>query len=148
MTSRWRRCTIGAVILGSVLLLVGVSGATTQAQPTVTTDSVEPAATDTITISVTDSANGQDTATTTVIVQQDTSNAPELVAGTPAVDLNNDGLYDDLNGNNEIDRGDAQALFNSLDDEVVTSRVSQFDRNGNNAVDRGDVQALFNQIGN
>jgi hypothetical protein len=148
MTNRWRQVTIRVVILVSVLLLIGVSGATAQAQPTATTDSVTTTVTETVTISVTDSANGQDTANTTVTIQQDTGNAPELVAGTPAVDLNEDGLYDDLNGNGETDRGDAQALFNRLNDEAVTSRVSQFDRNGNNAVDRGDVQALFNQRDN
>jgi hypothetical protein len=109
---------------------------------------VTPTATETVTISVTDSANGQANATTTVTIQQDTGNAPELVVDTPAVDLNNDGLYDDLNGNGGIDRGDAQTLYNSLDDEAVTSQVSKFDRNGNNEVDRGDVQALFNQADN
>lgn len=136
---------IVAVLLCSVLSLVAVPGVASQGQLNADSESVSTSTTETITIAVNDSANGQDTDTTTVTVQQDTD-APELVDGTPAVDLNGDGLYDDLNGNDEVDRGDAQALFNSLNDQIVTSQISQFDRNGNTAVDRGDVQALFDRI--
>jgi hypothetical protein len=90
---------------------------------------------------------GDETDDATITVQEgDAGDAPELTPGNPATDINDDGLFDDLNGNNEIDRGDAQALFDSLNDEAVTSRVSQFDRNDNNEVDRGDVQALFSQV--
>lgn len=70
---------------------------------------------------------------------------PEVVAGTPASDTDGDGLLDDFNGNGQIDRGDAQALFSQLGNDVLANNTAVFDRNDNGQVDRGDVQALFTE---
>jgi outer membrane protein assembly factor BamB len=72
-----------------------------------------------------------------------TGSGPEVVAGTPASNVDDDSVLEDLNGNGEVDRGDAQALFSALGSDVLANNVADFDRNGNGRVDRGDVQALF-----
>ncbi|WP_280536829.1 hypothetical protein [Halopenitus sp. POP-27] len=69
---------------------------------------------------------------------------PAVVGDTPAADRDGDGKAEDLNGNNETDIGDVQALFNSRDSPEVTQNADLFDYNGNGAVDIGDIQQLFN----
>lgn len=71
---------------------------------------------------------------------------PTVLEDTKVNDTDGDGKVDDLNGNNERDRGDAQTLFASLNQDSVTSNVQLFDYNGNGRVDRGDVQALFADV--
>jgi len=73
----------------------------------------------------------------------DITDAPEI-NGVPTDDTDDDGKVDDLNGNDRVDRGDAQALFANLDNSAISGNANLFDYNGNGRVDRGDVQALFN----
>jgi len=63
------------------------------------------------------------------------SNAPS--------DPDDDGVYEDVNGDGTVDVGDAQALFANTDDPVVQGSVGAFDYNGDGTVDVGDAQALF-----
>jgi hypothetical protein len=91
-----------------------------------------------------DSSNGTANVTATLTIEPvDDVQNPEIVEGTPAADTDGDGLLDDFNGNGEVDRGDAQALFNALGTQVVDDNADVFDYNENGQVDRGDVQALF-----
>lgn len=58
-------------------------------------------------------------------------------------DLDDDGSYEDVNGNGEFDIGDVQSIFNALKTEEVQSNTAAFDFNGNSGIDIGDVQALY-----
>jgi uncharacterized membrane protein len=61
-------------------------------------------------------------------------------------DLDGDGLYEDVNGDGELNIGDAQALFSNRDAPVVQDNIEAFDFNGDGSVNAGDAQALFNEV--
>jgi hypothetical protein len=58
-------------------------------------------------------------------------------------DPDGDGKYEDVNGDGDVNVGDAQAIFANTDDPVVQNNVDAFDFNGDGAVNVGDAQALF-----
>nr|WP_264475110.1 malectin domain-containing carbohydrate-binding protein [Salinirubrum litoreum] len=58
-------------------------------------------------------------------------------------DPDGDGLYEDVNGDGDVNVGDAQAIFANADDPVVVNNVDAFDYNGDGDVNVGDAQALF-----
>ncbi len=61
----------------------------------------------------------------------------------PPTDPDNDGKYEDVNGDGEVNVGDAQALFANSGDPVVQGNVAAFDFNGDGSVNVGDAQTLF-----
>jgi len=61
-------------------------------------------------------------------------------------DLDDDGLYEDVNGDGSANVGDAQALFAARDSEAVQNNLEAFDFNGDDVVNVGDAQALFNLV--
>ena len=61
-------------------------------------------------------------------------------------DLDGDGLYEDVNGDGQVDTGDAQSLFANRDAGAVQNHVDAFDFNGDGAVNVGDAQALFDLV--
>ena len=61
----------------------------------------------------------------------------------PPTDPDGDGLYEDVNGDGDVNVGDAQAIFSNADDPVVQNNVDAFDYNGDGSVNSGDAQALF-----
>jgi Rieske Fe-S protein len=63
-------------------------------------------------------------------------------AGQP-IDTDNDGTYEDVNGDGQVDEVDSQALFSNLDDPTLDEFEAQFDYNGNGEVDVVDVQFHF-----
>ncbi|WP_141212500.1 malectin domain-containing carbohydrate-binding protein [Halorubrum sp. Hd13] len=58
-------------------------------------------------------------------------------------DPDGDGLYEDVNGDGDVNVGDAQAIFSNADDPVVQNNTDAFDYNGDGSVNSGDAQALF-----
>ena len=64
----------------------------------------------------------------------------------PPTDPDDDGLYEDVNGDGVFDIVDAQALFANLDDETVQNNPDKFDFNQDGDVDVVDVQKLFNEV--
>jgi hypothetical protein len=58
-------------------------------------------------------------------------------------DPDGDGVYEDVNGDGEVNVGDVQALFANDDGPVVQNNTAAFDVNGDGEVNVGDVQALF-----
>lgn len=68
--------------------------------------------------------------------------------GNPAQDLDEDGLYEDVNGDGAFTIVDVQALFANLDSDVVQNNPSKFDFNGDGEVDVTDVQALYDRLEN
>ena len=61
-------------------------------------------------------------------------------------DPDGDGVYEDVNGDESVNFGDAQALFANADGPVVQSNVDAFDVNGDGNVNFGDAQALFAEV--
>lgn len=67
-------------------------------------------------------------------------------AGTAPTDPDDDGVYEDLTGNEAMDYQDVVTLFQNLDADVVTKKPAPFDLTGNDEVDNRDVVALFAEI--
>ncbi len=66
------------------------------------------------------------------------------VDGVEVGDPDDDGLYEDLNG--EVDYDDVVTYFENMDGEDMTSNVQYFDYNGNDQVDFADLVELFKQV--
>jgi hypothetical protein len=58
-------------------------------------------------------------------------------------DPDGDGLYEDVNGDGDVNVGDAQAIFSNTNDPVVQNNPGAFDYNDESGVNTGDAQALF-----
>ncbi|MFD1599906.1 PKD domain-containing protein [Halobellus rarus] len=70
----------------------------------------------------------------------------ELVVGgseQPAQDLDDDGVYEDVNGDGVVNELDVQLLFAERNSAVVQSSPDAFDFNGDGEFDILDVQALY-----
>jgi PKD repeat protein len=63
-----------------------------------------------------------------------------------AQDLNDDGLYDDVNGNGRADFADVVLYFNQMTWITANEPVSAFDYNSNGRIDFADVVWLFNAL--
>ncbi len=61
-------------------------------------------------------------------------------------DTNNDGLYDDLNGNGDLDFNDVQLLFRQMDWITANEPVALFDFNHNGEIDFNDIQLHFRSM--
>ena len=89
-----------------------------------------------------DGAAVVDTASITV----ETVEGPDVITegGEPAQDLDDDGVYEDVDGDGELTIFDVQALFDNRDD-IASENVEFFDFDDNGEVDIFDVQQLFDQ---
>ncbi|WP_298667788.1 fasciclin domain-containing protein [uncultured Methanofollis sp.] len=65
---------------------------------------------------------------------------------TPPTDPNNDGKYEDINGNGEIEYDDVIALNTNMQWIEENNLVSLFDYNNNGKIDYDDVVMLFDMI--
>jgi hypothetical protein len=63
--------------------------------------------------------------------------------GDPANDLDDDGSYEDVNGDGRASVADVQALFAKLESTPIQNNPAAFDFNGDGRVSISDVQALF-----
>jgi hypothetical protein len=61
-------------------------------------------------------------------------------------DPDGDGLFQDVNGDGDVDAGDAQSLFANRDASAVQNNAAAFDFNGDGVVNVGDAQALFDLV--
>ncbi|MGM0592622.1 MAG: dockerin type I domain-containing protein, partial [Halobacteriota archaeon] len=64
----------------------------------------------------------------------------------PVTDPDNDGQYEDINGDGAFNIVDVQALFANLDDPALEQSTDQFDFNDDGTVNVVDVQALFVEL--
>ena len=82
-------------------------------------------------------------------------NATAAIAFTPP-DVTGDGslpgdpdvdsLYEDVNGDGEVNVGDAQALFSNRDSSAIQENAAVYDFNNDGVVNVGDTQALFIEV--
>ena len=61
-------------------------------------------------------------------------------------DPDGDGLYEDVNGDGELNAGDAQALFSNRDSPPVQEFADAFDFNDDGSLNVGDAQVLFTEV--
>lgn len=71
---------------------------------------------------------------------------PAVTGETPATDPNDDGRYEDVNGDGEFDIADVSALFRNYRGEAVQNRPERFDFNGDETSDIVDVIALLARL--
>ena len=64
----------------------------------------------------------------------------------PPTDLNNDGLYEDINGNGILDFGDVVAYYDNMNWIKENATIVFFDYNNNNLIDFDDVVKLFDTV--
>ncbi|CCQ32904.1 FG-GAP repeat-containing protein, possibly sugar-related [Halorhabdus tiamatea SARL4B] len=71
---------------------------------------------------------------------------PAVTGETPATDPNDDGRYEDVNGDGAFDIADVSALFRNYRSEAVQNRPERFDFNGDETSDIVDVIALLARL--
>lgn len=64
----------------------------------------------------------------------------------PPTDPDHDRLYEDLNGNGQLDFADVTLFFNQMEWISAHEPVQLFDFNGNQRIDFADIVALFSQL--
>jgi PKD repeat protein len=65
---------------------------------------------------------------------------------SPPTDPDNDGLYEDLNGNGRADFADVTLFFDHMEWIAANQPVALFDFNRNGRIDFADISALFTEI--
>jgi len=86
---------------------------------------------------------------TTIITNFITATKPILPLpgmSQPPTDPDNDGIYEDLNGNNRIDFTDVVLYFNQMSWIAANEPIAAFDLNGNGRIDFSDTVVLFNEV--
>lgn len=73
---------------------------------------------------------------------------PAVGGNDPPMDIDSDGLYEDIDGNGEADIFDVQTLYDNLDTSAVqdNAEVYNFSDGDPTEVTILDVQELYNQI--
>jgi len=64
----------------------------------------------------------------------------------PPMDLNNDGLFEDVNGNGRLDFDDVVKLFKHFGEPAVSEYAKFYDFNGNGRLDFNDIVTLFKKL--
>jgi chitinase len=98
----------------------------------------------TVPITFTYTSSGQVLACPVPPVSQVIQTIPGMAA--PPADMNNDGKYEDLNGNGRLDFADIVLFFDQMDWITANEPVSAFDFNGNGRTDFNDIVLLFRGI--
>ena len=71
---------------------------------------------------------------------------PVPPSGNAPQDLNDDGLYEDINGNGSHDFNDVVLFFNQMDWIAGNESVGAFDFNKNGRIDFNDIVMVFNEV--
>ncbi|WP_225333444.1 fibronectin type III domain-containing protein [Halomicrobium urmianum] len=125
----------------------GIQRTTVPAGTTSTTlEMLSPATDYEVAVRAVDGAgNGSELATgsaTTATVED----GPDPLDGTEPTDPDEDGVYEDLNGNGETDYSDVVRYFDEIDGEYFAENAEYFDFNGNGEADYSDLVALFQAV--
>jgi PKD repeat protein len=117
--------------------------------PTFTAPDVDTETTLTFELTV-DDGNATDT-DTVVITIVPLVGPPPVTGENPPTDINDDGLYEDINGDESFNIFDVQALFIQFNSATVQNNPEAFNFNGDSnpdAVTIFDVQGLFVELAN
>ncbi len=64
----------------------------------------------------------------------------------PPIDQNQDGLYEDINGNGILDFDDVVSYYENMDWIEENASIAFFDYNKNGLIDFDDVIKLYNML--
>ncbi|MFB6192600.1 MAG: dockerin type I domain-containing protein, partial [Haloarculaceae archaeon] len=131
-------------VLGGINVEITQGGSTLAAGTTVRgefTATLNVSQTSDLTVTV--SGNGYETTTATITVEEEQIQPPEVVPGSPATDPDDDGVYEDVNGDGQVLPGDAIVLFNAVFNNEVSEDDTRLDINGDGSVLPGDATVLF-----
>jgi endoglucanase len=81
-----------------------------------------------------------------LMVGSDGGNVEPIVNGKMPTDLNGDGVYEDINGNDRADFNDVVVYINNMDESTMTNHTTAYDFNGNGQIDFDDVVSLFQNV--
>jgi hypothetical protein len=73
----------------------------------------------------------------------DPQSAPTVINDSPAQDLNDDGLYEDVNGDGEFNIADVNTFFENYEGDAIQNNPDLFKFNDDETVDITDVNRLF-----
>jgi len=90
--------------------------------------------------------NGTDSKTATINVSQSVLMPTFPGCTNPPADLDQDGLYEDINGNGELDFDDVVAYYENMDWLEENMQLEFFDYNNNGLIDFDDVVKLYNRL--
>jgi PKD repeat protein len=99
----------------------------------------------TVTLTATNSA-GSDSEVMTGYITVSTGVVALPDIANPPTDPDNDGIYEDLNGNGRKDYNDLQLFFSNLVWIANNEPVAPFDFNGNGRIDFNDLQVLYGEM--
>lgn len=83
---------------------------------------------------------------TWVVAVGGTTDGPPRLAGAPPTDPDDDGVYEDVNGNGRVDFADLVVLFEHLDDPAVREDPGPYDVDGDGRLGFPDVAAMFDAL--
>ena len=94
-------------------------------------------------LEINSSSSNRDAVTKAVSVEE--HEVPPVTGEDPPKDLNGDGLYRDINGDNQFTISDVQIFFQQYNSEVVQNNPGafNFDQGGQVTISISDVQSLF-----
>jgi endoglucanase len=67
------------------------------------------------------------------------------INGTMPTNIDDDPVYEDLNGNGELDFNDIVVYFNNMNSSAMTDHTDAYDFNGNGQIDFDDVVSIFEE---
>ncbi|MFC4405607.1 alkaline phosphatase PhoX [Haloarchaeobius iranensis] len=71
---------------------------------------------------------------------------PPVVGPNPPTDPDGDGLYEDVNGNGQVDYDDIVVLFQQFDSDSVQLNPAAYDFNENGELDYDDIVTLYEEV--
>jgi FtsP/CotA-like multicopper oxidase with cupredoxin domain len=71
---------------------------------------------------------------------------PAVVGDSPPIDPDDDGLYEDVNGDGKVNYDDVVDLFEHFGDDAVQDNPDAYDFNGNGQLDSDDIVELFHSL--
>jgi alkaline phosphatase D len=95
---------------------------------------------------VRDGDGNRDSDTVVVEVAEIPPGPPISGAASSPTDLDEDGRYEDVNGNGEREYDDVVVLFEGFESQSVRSSVGRFDFNANDRLDFADIVRLFEAV--
>ncbi|NHN60176.1 MULTISPECIES: dockerin type I domain-containing protein [Halorussus] len=145
----FQETTVAADGSSAEVTVVGADASATGAVTvaTVELDGVDPGETD-ATLSVDALGDGEGSPYDVTATNGASVTVTQVSVGSfdPVTDPDGDGVYEDVNGDGEVDINDVQAAWTYRNSQAMTDNPELFDFNGDGAFDILDIQALFAQI--
>jgi endoglucanase len=93
-----------------------------------------------------DNGNAISVSTTMSTLSVGTGTNIEEIAGNMPTNIDDDPVYEDLNGNGRLDYNDIVVFINNMDSSAMTDHAAAYDFNGNGQIDFADVVSMFQEV--